>query len=80
MRSLRRAAEALAGLARIASARGTRLRAVIRDFLRGCAGLDDYARYLAHLRRHHATQEPLSHEAFFRRELGARWNGVRRCC
>lgn len=60
-----------------------RLKAVggtLREILRGAAGTDAYERYLAHHRRHHADRAPLSREAFFRRELTERWEGVRRCC
>ena len=80
MRSTHLAAQGLARLASTASTRCAHLWAAVRDFLSGCAGLDDYARYLAHLRRHHAEHVPLSREAFFRRALDARWDGVRRCC
>ena len=80
MRSSRPAAVALRRLARATAARGARLRAAARDFLIGCAGLDDYARYLTHQRCHYAEQAPLSRDAFFRRELVVRWDGVRRCC
>jgi uncharacterized short protein YbdD (DUF466 family) len=48
--------------------------------IRGAAGTDAYAHYRAHLRRHHPEEQPLSREAFFRRELSARWEGIRRCC
>ncbi|HUO79666.1 MAG TPA: YbdD/YjiX family protein [Steroidobacteraceae bacterium] len=60
-----------------------RLRAIGRalgDVIRGAAGADRYAGYLAHARRHHPGQQPLSREEFFRRDLSARWEGIRRCC
>ncbi len=53
---------------------------VLGDVIRGAAGTDAYAHYLAHHRRHHPDREPLSREAFFRRELSAKWEGIRRCC
>jgi uncharacterized short protein YbdD (DUF466 family) len=54
--------------------------AALGDVIRGAAGTEAYAHYLAHLGRHHPDQQPLSREDFFRRELSARWEGVRRCC
>jgi uncharacterized short protein YbdD (DUF466 family) len=60
-----------------------RLRAVaaaLGDVVRGAAGTDAYAHYLDHLRRHHPGSEPLTRADFFRRELTARWSGIRRCC
>lgn len=54
--------------------------AALIDVVRGAAGTDAYAHYLAHLRRHHPGRIPLSREAFFRDETAARWSGVRRCC
>jgi uncharacterized short protein YbdD (DUF466 family) len=80
MRSRPSADLSIARLLTQGAALGTRLCAAARDFLRGCTGFDDYARYLAHQRLRHAEQMPLSREAFFRRELDARWSGVRRCC
>jgi uncharacterized short protein YbdD (DUF466 family) len=54
--------------------------AALGDVVRGAAGTDAYAHYLAHLARRHPDQAPLSREAFFRREFSARWDGIRRCC
>jgi uncharacterized short protein YbdD (DUF466 family) len=54
--------------------------AVLHDVLRGAAGADAYGHYLAHLSRHHPDCRPLSRGDFFRKELAARWEGVRRCC
>ena len=80
MRSARSPRATIASVLSRSCALGARLRTAGGEFLRGCAGLDDYARYLAHQQRHHAEQVPLGREAFFRRELSARWDGVRRCC
>jgi uncharacterized short protein YbdD (DUF466 family) len=52
----------------------------LRDVIRGATGADAYANYLAHLERHHPDRRPLSRGDFFRRELSARWDGIRRCC
>jgi len=56
------------------------LGAVFRDVLAGAVGTDAYRNYLAHHRIHHPEQRPLTRELFFRQELTARWEGVRRCC
>jgi len=80
VRSVRSPGATLARLAAGAGGGCARIRIAARDFLRGCVGLDGYARYLAHHERHHAGQAPLTRAAFFRRELSARWDGLRRCC
>ena len=69
--------------ARMPNAAVRRVRAVagvLGDVIRGAAGTDAYRHYLAHHQRHHRDREPLSREAFFRRELSAKWEGIRRCC
>ncbi len=44
-------------------------------------GQPDYAAYLAHMRRWHPGQAPMSREAFFRERLAARYGrGRSRCC
>ena len=65
-----------------ARARGAfgQVRAALRDVLVGASGADAYGNYVAHLRRHHPGQTPLSRAAFGAADLSARWNGVRRCC
>ena len=54
--------------------------AALRDVLRGAAGANAYENYLSHCAAHHPSLVPLSREAFFRLDLAARWDGVRRCC
>ncbi len=56
------------------------LASALRDIVRGAAGTDAYAHYLAHLQRHHPERQPLTREEFFRHEFSARWDGIRRCC
>lgn len=56
------------------------LGARIRDVLYGASGLTAYEQYLGHLRARHPDVAPMSREEFFRNDLTARWNGVRRCC
>lgn len=56
------------------------LATVLADVLRGATGLDEYARYVAHHRRHHAAEPCPSRAEFFRDGQSARWHGVRRCC
>ncbi|MBS0394346.1 MAG: YbdD/YjiX family protein [Proteobacteria bacterium] len=65
--------ERAAGLARALLAR-------LAEILRGAAGLDRYEHYLAHARRAHPGEPPLSRAEFFRRDEQERWSGVRRCC
>ena len=55
-------------------------RARLRDIVTGASGLSAYEHYRAHLRAHHPEVLPMSREAFFRADLKARWEGVRRCC
>ncbi len=57
-----------------------RLVRALHEVLRGAAGTDAYDQYLVHQRRHHPEAPPLSRAAFFREQLAARWEGVRRCC
>ncbi len=52
----------------------------LADVGRGAAGLDAYANYLEHCRRHHPGRVPWTREEFFRHDQDARWNGLRRCC
>lgn len=52
----------------------------IRDIVTGASGLAAYEHYLSHLQMHHPDTRPMSREAFFRAEVAARWEGVRRCC
>ncbi|MGB5131393.1 MAG: YbdD/YjiX family protein [Steroidobacteraceae bacterium] len=52
----------------------------LRDIFTGASGLAAYEQYLAHLHAHHPGVIPMSREAFFRADLTARWEGVRRCC
>ena len=52
----------------------------LHEVLRGAAGTDAYGQYLDHQRRHHPDAPALSRAAFFREQLAARWEGVRRCC
>ena len=50
---------------------------------RQVCGIPDYQAYLAHHRRHHPDQPPLSYETFFRERIDARYggrNGKIRCC
>jgi len=56
------------------------LGARLRDIVTGASGLSAYEQYLAHLRAHHPDVQPMSREEFFRNDLTARWEGVRRCC
>ncbi|MBS0375290.1 MAG: YbdD/YjiX family protein [Proteobacteria bacterium] len=56
------------------------LAAALADVVRGAAGLDEYARYVAHHRRRHAGEPCPSRAEFFRNRQSARWHGVRRCC
>ena len=50
------------------------------DIVAGASGLAAYEQYCAHLLAHHPEVLPMSREAFFRADLKARWEGVRRCC
>ncbi|MGH8135817.1 MAG: CstA-like transporter-associated (seleno)protein [Steroidobacteraceae bacterium] len=52
----------------------------MRDIVDGASGLLAYEHYLAHLSAHHPGMPPMSREAFFRADMSARWDGVRRCC
>ena len=52
----------------------------LRDIVTGASGLRAYEQYLGHLRAHHPAAQAMSREAFFRSDLTARWEGVRRCC
>jgi uncharacterized short protein YbdD (DUF466 family) len=57
-----------------------RLGARLQDVVTGASGLLAYEQYRAHLRAYHPEIPPMSREAFFRADLTARWEGVRRCC
>jgi uncharacterized short protein YbdD (DUF466 family) len=57
-----------------------RCRSALAEILDGASGLHAYEQYAEHHRQHHPEREPLSREEFFRRELTARWEGIRRCC
>ena len=57
-----------------------RLLGALHQVLRGAAGTDAYEQYLDHQRRRHPEAPALSRTAFFREQLAARWEGVRRCC
>lgn len=50
--------------------------------LRLMVGVPDYDTYVAHMRRVHPDQEPMSYEAFFRERQEARYGGKGRvgCC
>ena len=52
----------------------------VRDIVDGASGLSSYEHYLGHLRACHPGVSPLSREEFFRANMEARWDGVRRCC
>ena len=52
----------------------------LRDIVKGASGLAAYEQYLGHLRANHPEVPPMSREAFFRDDLTARWDGIRRCC
>ena len=52
----------------------------MRDIVDGASGLSAYEHYLAHVLAHHPGTPPLSREEFFRADMTARWDGVRRCC
>ena len=52
----------------------------MRDIVDGASGLSAYEHYLAHQCAHHPGTLPLSREEFFRADMTARWDGVRRCC
>ena len=54
--------------------------ACMRDIVDGASGLSAYEHYLGHLRARHPGTPPLSREEFFRADMTARWEGVRRCC
>jgi uncharacterized short protein YbdD (DUF466 family) len=44
-------------------------------------GVPDYERYVAHVRRHHPGEAPLSRDAFVRERLDARYaRPGSRCC
>jgi uncharacterized short protein YbdD (DUF466 family) len=50
--------------------------------LRLMVGLPDYENYVAHVRRTHPGQTPMSYEEFFRERQSARYGGRGRigCC
>lgn len=61
-----------------------RLHRVWRELVRGArmaVGIPDYDAYVAHMRRRHPGQAPMSREAFFAERLQARYGrGRSRCC
>lgn len=57
-----------------------RLGARLGDIIAGASGLAAYEQYVSHQRAHHPDVKPMSRQAFFRSDLTARWEGVRRCC
>lgn len=57
-----------------------RLRAAAR-VLRAIAGVPDYERYVAHVRRRHPGRAPMAREAWMRERLEARYSRPgSRCC
>lgn len=52
----------------------------MHDVVAGASGIRAYEQYLAHMRAHHPEAATMSREAFFRADLTARWDGIRRCC
>ncbi len=67
-----------------ARSRGGIVLSAIRSFgemVRAVLGVPDYARYLAHLERHHAGTEPMSEREFARRALEEKFaRPGSRCC
>ena len=63
---------------------GARLRAAWRhavSIARLAIGVPDYDTYLAHVRRAHPDERPMSYEEFFNERLAARYGkGRSRCC
>jgi uncharacterized short protein YbdD (DUF466 family) len=49
-------------------------------FLREVTGDDAYERYLAHHRRAHTDEPPMSRDEYFRFRLAQKWSRVSRCC
>lgn len=49
-------------------------------YLRQVTGDDAYERYLAHQRRSHPDQQPLTREQYFRQRQDEKWSKVSRCC
>ncbi|MBS0466188.1 MAG: YbdD/YjiX family protein [Proteobacteria bacterium] len=43
-------------------------------------GVPDYGQYVAHMRRTHPEDEPLSYEEFFKNRMQARYGGGRPGC
>ncbi len=50
------------------------------EFARRLSGDDAYERYLAHSRRIHPRDVPLSRQAFERDRLQRKWDRISRCC
>lgn len=50
--------------------------------LRLMVGVPDYETYVAHMKKSHPDQEPMSYEVFFRERQTARYGGKNRigCC
>lgn len=52
----------------------------MHDVVAGASGIRAYEQYITHMLAHHPEAVTMSREAFFRADLTARWEGVRRCC
>lgn len=50
------------------------------NLLRGVTGDDAYDRYLAHHRRMHPDQPPMTAGEFFQAQLEHKWNCIGGCC
>jgi len=48
--------------------------------LRSATGDDAYERYLAHAKRRHALEPPLTRREFYDAQLRRKRSGVSRCC
>ncbi|MFI5230299.1 MAG: YbdD/YjiX family protein [Gemmatimonadales bacterium] len=54
-----------------------RAAAVVRRVI----GVPDYERYVEHMRAHHPSEQPLTHDAFMRQRLDDRYSKPgARCC
>jgi uncharacterized short protein YbdD (DUF466 family) len=49
-------------------------------YLRQVTGDDAYERYIAHQKRAHANEAPLTRPQFFKRRQDEKWSKVSRCC
>lgn len=52
----------------------------LAEIARGASGTHAYDHYVAHCRERHPERPLPTREEFYRRELTARWEGIRRCC